>query len=133
MISREMQPELDWLSSLGNHSTRRIYKTAVEEFMRFTSIAGSEEFRTVTRMHVMARREHMIRHGLGRGTVRCRLAALSSFFEYLCENDIIACNPVNEVKRPKNFPSAKEAQDAFDADYESASEGKPIWMYIDYG
>lgn len=33
-------------------------------------------------------------------TVRLRLAALSSFFEHLCESNAVTHNPVKGVKRP---------------------------------
>jgi integrase/recombinase XerD len=38
---------------------------------------------------------------LGGSTVRHRLAALSSLFEYLCEKNAVTHNPVKGVKRPK--------------------------------
>jgi integrase/recombinase XerD len=45
--------------------------------------------------HRLARRE------LGGATVRHRLAALLSLFEYLCEKNAVTHNPVKGVKRPK--------------------------------
>jgi hypothetical protein len=64
---------------IRNRSTRRAYENAIGDFMRFTGINRPEEFRTVTRAHVIAWRD-----GLGRrediqsgATVRHRLAALS--------------------------------------------------------
>jgi site-specific recombinase XerC len=120
-----------WLASLGNHGTRRVYSKAIDDFMQFSANIGAGGFRTITRVHVMAWREHLFRRGLGQGTVRHRLAALSSFFQYLCEKEIVACNPVTGVKRPKNFLDASKAQ-AFDDDRETPSEHKPIWMYLSY-
>jgi len=69
--------------------------------MRFTGIARPEEFRTVTRAHVIAWRDDLARRELGGATVRHRLAALSSLFEYLCEKNAVSHNPVKGVKRPK--------------------------------
>ena len=37
-----------------NPSTRRAYETAVKDFMRFTGIRRPEEFRIVTRAHIIA-------------------------------------------------------------------------------
>jgi integrase/recombinase XerD len=110
MTFDEIQPELAWLAGLGNHDTRRVYGRAIEDFRQFLEIAGAGGFRTISRAHVMAWREHLLRRGLGQGTVRHRLAALSSFFEYLCEKEIVAWNPAASVKRPKNFVSASEAR-----------------------
>jgi len=55
----------------------------------------------VTRAHVIAWREDLVQRGLGGMTVRHRLAALSSLFEYLCEKNAVTHNPVRGVKRPR--------------------------------
>src|SRR6201997_5932940 len=69
--------------------------------MGFTGIARPEEFRIVTRAHVIAWREDLARRELGGSTIRHRRAALSSLFEYLCEKNAVTHNPVKGVKRPK--------------------------------
>jgi site-specific recombinase XerD len=69
--------------------------------MRFTGISRPEEFRTVTRAHVIAWRDDLSRRELGGATVRHRLAALSSLFEYLCDKNAVTHNPVKGVKRPR--------------------------------
>jgi integrase/recombinase XerD len=81
--------------------TRRIYKASIQDFMRFTGIVRPEEFRIVTRAHVIAWRDDLARRGLDGATCRNRLAALSSLFEYLCEKNAVTHNPVRGVKRPK--------------------------------
>ena len=43
-----------------------------------------------------------MRRGLGGSTIRHRLAALSSLFEYLCEQNAVTHNPVKGVERPKS-------------------------------
>jgi site-specific recombinase XerC len=69
-----------------------------------------EEFRIVTRAHVIEWRKDLERREIGRfadkrnptgATIRHRLAALSSLFEYLCEKNAVSHNPVKGVKRPK--------------------------------
>ena len=42
-----------------------------------------------------------MRRGLGGSTIRHRLAALASLFEYLCEKNAVTHNPVKGVERPK--------------------------------
>jgi integrase/recombinase XerD len=69
--------------------------------MQFTGIIRPEEFRTVTRAHVIAWRDDLARRELGGATIRHRNAALSSLFEYLCERNAVTHNPVKGVKRPK--------------------------------
>jgi integrase/recombinase XerD len=46
-------PEAEWYANLGPAQTRRAYKTAIGDFMRFTGIKRPEDFRIVTRAHVI--------------------------------------------------------------------------------
>jgi integrase/recombinase XerD len=99
----DVPPEIEWFANIRNRSTRRAYENAIKDFMQFTGIARPEEFRTVTRAHVIAWRDDLnLREDIPTGaTVRHRLAALSSLFEYLCEKNTVGHNPVKGVKRPK--------------------------------
>lgn len=85
----DVPPELEWFANLGNAQTRRAYENALQEFMRFTGIGKAEQFRTVTRAHVIAWRDELAARALSGTTIRHRLAALASLFEYLCD-----CNAV---------------------------------------
>jgi integrase/recombinase XerD len=98
----EVPAELEWFANLGNAATRRAYENALQDFMRFTGIARPDEFRSVTRAHVIAWRDDLARRDkpLSSQTIRHRLAALSSLFEYLCERNAVTHNPVKGVKRP---------------------------------
>jgi site-specific recombinase XerD len=69
--------------------------------MRFTGIARPEEFRIVTRAHIIAWRDDLAQRGLGGSTIRHRLASLASLFEYLCDKNAVTHNPVKGVERPK--------------------------------
>jgi integrase/recombinase XerD len=97
----DVPPEVEWFANLTNPSTRRGYENAVKDFMRFTGIQRPEEFRTVTRAHIIAWRDELGRRGLGGSTIRHRLASLASLFEYLCEKNAVTHNPVKGVERPK--------------------------------
>ena len=97
----DVPPEIEWFANLGNKATRRAYENAIKDFMRFTGIVQPEEFRSVTRAHVIAWRDDLVRRALSGMTVRHRLAALSSLFEYLCEKNAVTHNPVKGVKRPR--------------------------------
>ncbi len=93
--------EVEWFANLTNPSTRRAYQAAVRDFTSFAGIARPEEFRSVTRAHVIAWRDELARRGLGGGTVRHRLASLASLFDHLCDSNAITHNPVKGVERPK--------------------------------
>jgi integrase/recombinase XerD len=97
----DVPPEVEWFANLSNPSTRRAYQNAVRDFMRFIGIRKPEEFRAVTRAHIIAWRDDLVQRGLGGPTIRHRLAALSSLFEYLCNKDAVTHNPIKGVERPR--------------------------------
>src|SRR3984957_8404317 len=97
----DVPPEMEWFANISNPHTRRAYENAVRDFMQFTGIGRPEEFRAVTRAHVIAWRDDLVRRGLGGSTTRHRLASLASLFEYLCERNAVTHNPVKGVERPR--------------------------------
>jgi integrase/recombinase XerD len=94
-------PEVEWLANLRNAGTRRIYQNDIRDFMRFVGVKRSGEFRSVTRAHVLAWRNELEHRALGGATIRGKLAALSSLFQYLCNAHAVATNPVKGVARPR--------------------------------
>jgi integrase/recombinase XerD len=96
----EVPPELEWLANITNSKTRAAYRIDVGEFSSFAGLRGFAEFRTVTRAHVIAWRKHLETRGLADSTIRRKLSALSALFDYLCERNAVAGNPVDGVKRP---------------------------------
>ncbi len=96
----DVPPELEWLANITNAKTRRAYTIDVREFSEFLGLRRPEEFRTVTRAHVIAWRETLERRQLAAPSIRRKLAALSSLFAYLCEKNAVSGNPVDGVKRP---------------------------------
>jgi integrase len=93
--------EAEWFANIDNPRTRRAYRVDIHEFMGFVGIARPEEFRTVTRAHVLAWRKDLETRELSGTTIRRKLAALSSLFEHLCDVNAVTHNPVKGVKRPK--------------------------------
>src|SRR5271167_1178736 len=77
----DVPPEVEWFANISNRHTRRAYENAVKDFMRFAGIQRPEEFRTVTRAHLIAWRDELRRRELGGATIRHRLASLASLFE----------------------------------------------------
>ena len=72
--------------------------------------------RSVTRSHVIAWRRDIEKRGLAPSTIRRKLSALASLFDYLCEANAVTHNPVSGVKRPKaginegSTPALSDAQ-----------------------
>lgn len=81
--------------------TRRAYKNDLKAFMTFAGIARAEEFRNITRGHVLAWRANLEDQKLAGSTIRRKLAALASLYEYLCDYNAVTHNPVKGVKRPR--------------------------------
>ena len=96
-----MPPELEWFANIQNAKTRRAYQQDVKDFTGFVGIARPEEFRIVTRAHLIAWRKDMESRTLAPSTIRRKLSAISSLFDYLCEQNAVLHNPVDGVKRPK--------------------------------
>ena len=97
----DVPPEAQWFANLDSAQTRRAYQNDLKAFMAFTGIVKPEEFRTVTRGHVLAWRADLEKQGLAGSSIRRKLAALASLFDYLCEANAVTHNPVKGVKRPK--------------------------------
>ncbi len=93
--------EAEWFANLDNPRTRRAYQADLHDFMSFAGIRKPDEFRIVTRAHVLAWRKVLETRALSGATIRRKLAALSSLFEYLCEKNAVDFNPVKGAKRPK--------------------------------
>ncbi len=93
--------EMEWFANIDNKRTRRAYQIDLREFMQFVGIRTPMEFRIVTRAHMIAWRKTLESRRLSGATIRRKLAALSSLFEYLCEKNAVTHNPVKGVKRPK--------------------------------
>jgi len=73
--------------------------TDVGAFMRFVGIKRPEEFRAVTRAHVIAWRKVLEHRKLAPATIRRKMSALADLYNYLCD-DAVPHNPVNGVERP---------------------------------
>ncbi len=96
----DVPPEVEWFRNLDNPHTARSYRNAIRDFMHFVGIGRPEEFRLVTRAHVIAWRDGLAGRSLDRPTIRHRLSALASLFEYLCDENAVTHNPVKGVRRP---------------------------------
>jgi Phage integrase, N-terminal SAM-like domain len=93
--------EAEWFANIDNPRTRRGYRVDIHEFIGFMGIAQPEEFRKVTRAHVLAWRKDLEGRELSGPTIRRKLAALCSLFEHLCDANAVTHNPVKGVKRPE--------------------------------
>jgi len=98
---KDVPPESDWFANLNSPGTRRMYQISIREFMRFTRISHREQFRQITRAHIIAWRKSLMTRKLAGPTIRAKLAALSSLYDYLCARHAVPFNPVKGVSRPR--------------------------------
>ena len=89
----DVPPELEWLNNITNKKTQRAYKIDVAEFMVFSGLQEPTSLRNVARSHVIAWRKHLESRYLSHASIRRKLSALSSLFNYLCEQNAVAGNP----------------------------------------
>jgi integrase/recombinase XerD len=86
-------PELEWFANLTNANPRRAYQQDIKDFMACTRLQRPEQFRDITRAHVIAWREQLKQQKLTNDTIRRNLAALSSLYTYLCDRYAALPNP----------------------------------------
>jgi integrase/recombinase XerD len=96
----EVPPEEEWLANITNAKTRRAYQNDVREFIAYAGLQNYGELRSLARAHIIDWRRDMEQRGLEDATIRRKLSALSSLFNYLCDRNAVAGNPVDGVKRP---------------------------------
>lgn len=96
----DVPPEVEWFHNIRNRHTRRGYERDLKDFMAFVGITRPEEFRIVTRAHVIAWRKDLERRTLSPASIRRKLSALSALFNYLCEAHAVTHNVVKGVERP---------------------------------
>src|SRR5438309_7084345 len=64
----EVPPEIEWFANLTNANTRRAYEQDITDFMAFAGLRQPEQFRDITRAHVIAWREQLVGQELANDT-----------------------------------------------------------------
>ncbi len=128
----DVPPEIEWYANFTNPRTQSEYREKIKDFVNFVGIERPEEIREVTRAHVIAWRDHLVERELSAATIRGKLSALSSLFQFLCEQNAVTHNPVTGVKRPSEGSnegktpalSTEQARRLLDAPPEDTLKGK---------
>ena len=100
-VLAQVRAERVWLANFSSENTREAYHRAVASFIATVGITAPQDLYSVKQAHVIAWRTAMEEAGLSRATVASRLAALSSLFKHLTDQNLMASNPVAGIKRPK--------------------------------
>jgi integrase/recombinase XerD len=121
----QLPPEVTWFANIRNANTRRAYERDVKDFSLFVGIQQVEEYRLVTRAHVIAWRKDLEGKSLSPSTIRRKLSALSSLFESLCEANAVTYNPVSGVTRPNEGANEGHTPALSDAQARALLEAPP--------
>lgn len=122
----DVPPEVEWFANIENENTRRAYKTDVHDFMAFAGIRQAEEFRLVKRSHLIAWRKQLEVRSLEAATVRRKLSAVASLFDYLCECNAVPFNPADGVKRPNQGANEGKSPALGDAEAKAILEAPDV-------
>ncbi|MDU8618743.1 site-specific integrase [Pseudomonas syringae] len=63
-ILAEVPSAVEWFANIDNPRTRRAYQNDLADFCSFVGLTNAEEFRVVTRAHVLVWRAQLGVHGL---------------------------------------------------------------------
>ena len=99
-VLADVPPELEWLANITNEKRSGPIKSTLRSLSPSPACRNPAALRTVARSHVIAWRKHLEARNLAPASIRRKLSALSSLFDYLCERNAVPGNPVDGVKRP---------------------------------
>ena len=88
-----------WLLGYRSTNTRDAYARDLHAWLDFCAVAGVGPFEA-TRAHVDAWMR-TLEAEFATATVARRVASISSFYEYVVDEDVVARNPAARVRRPK--------------------------------
>lgn len=95
--------EYEFFSNFESAHTRKSYRIDITQFFEFLKDNFKEvsNYTEVERVHVVAFRNWLSDNNLAPKTINRKIAANSSFFDFLIEKSIIQFNPCSSIKRPK--------------------------------
>lgn len=100
-VLADVRSEERWIANFTSGNTRDAYRRAVASFIATIGIETADGIYRVRQGHVLAWRAAMDRAGLSPATIANRLAALSSLYKHLTDEQLTPSNPVSGVRRPR--------------------------------
>lgn len=95
--------EYEFFSNFESPHTRKSYRIDIFQFFEFLNENFGEvkSYGEIERVHVVAFRNWLTDNGLAPKTINRKIAANSSFFDFLLEKSILQFNPCTSIKRPR--------------------------------
>lgn len=98
-----VQEYLDTVRATGGITGRTViaYTTDLKQFYRFLAERGVDRADGVTRLLVREFLAVLKARGLAKSSIRRKMAAIRSFYRYLCQRGLIGFNPLMGVSAPR--------------------------------
>lgn len=95
--------EYEFFNNFESPHTRKSYRIDITQFFEFLSENFPEvsSYELIERVHVVAFRIWLTDQDLAPKTINRKLAANSSFFDFLVEKNVMKFNPTQSIKRPR--------------------------------
>ncbi|MBC7714299.1 MAG: tyrosine-type recombinase/integrase [Rhizobacter sp.] len=95
--------EYEFFNNFESPHTRKSYRADITQFFDFLkeNFKDVNGYTAIERVHVVAFRNWLTDNNLAPKTINRKLAANSSFFDFLIEKNMIQFNPCSSIKRPR--------------------------------
>lgn len=95
--------EYEFFNNFESPHTRKSYRLDITQFFEFLKENFGEVsgYQSIERVHLVAFRNWLSDNGLAPKTINRKIAANSSFFDFLIEKGMIHFNPCSSIKRPR--------------------------------
>ncbi len=95
--------EYEFFNNFESPHTRKSYRADITQFFEFLSsnFVDVKSYEQVERVHMVAFRNWLTDNELAPKSINRKIAANSSFFDFLIEKGITNLNPCSSIKRPR--------------------------------
>lgn len=95
--------EYEFFNNFESPHTRKSYRSDITQFFDFLKDHFSEisNYESVERVHFVAFRNWLTDNNLAPKSINRKIAANSSFFDFLIEKNLVHFNPCSSIKRPR--------------------------------
>lgn len=95
--------EYEFFNNFESPHTRKSYRADIMQFFEFLRENFSEVkgYQSIERLHMVAFRNWLSDNNLAPKSINRKIAANSSFFDFLIEKGMVELNPCTSIKRPR--------------------------------
>ncbi|MFA6238503.1 MAG: tyrosine-type recombinase/integrase [Bacteriovorax sp.] len=95
--------EYEFFHNFESPHTRKSYRSDISQFFEFLrdNFSDVSGYADIKRVHIVAFRNWLADSNLAPKSINRKMAANSSFLDFLVEKNIIAFNPCTSIKRPR--------------------------------